>query len=506
MQEKTAMSAGYNGGLGRNRTGIQGFAVLCITTLPPGHLILADSIQKKIEFQHKKIYNSVQESDERMKISRLPFLYIFFPLLAFGADENCATMKTVPEGVLDLQTVIELGLCRNPETASSYYSYESARFNKNAGYADYLPSITGSASMDKSYRNSDWTDWNYGASLSASYLIFDFGRRMADVNRLNSVWRATGFEYDERVQNYVYGVIGAYYSLLNADADVESARSLQGVAKTALDTANKKFKAGVVAKADVLKAETTMASRDLDLERAKNNREIAKGTLLKKLSFPANQDIVIADMPAEFGSVAENASIDELIDIAREKRPDLLRASANQDAAWHRRNSSFLKNLPSIKAGASLSWKDNNDQFSNTTGHTSSSIEIRASMPIFAGFANMYGLRAAEAEYQGAKENMRNTRDSAMLDVFTAYQNYKTAQTVLGQTETLLKSATESEKVTAGMYKVGRATMLDWQTAQSELVSAQRQNNAAKYDLFTKRAAVALAIGDIKSEIEKDKK
>ena len=25
------------GGPGRNRTGIQGFAVLCITTLPPGH-------------------------------------------------------------------------------------------------------------------------------------------------------------------------------------------------------------------------------------------------------------------------------------------------------------------------------------------------------------------------------------------------------------------------------------------------------------------------------------
>ena len=52
------------------------------------------------------------------------------------------------------------------------------------------------------------------------------------------------------------------------------------------------------------------------------------------------------------------------------------------------------------------------------------------------------------------------------------------------------------------MYKVGRATMLDWQQAQSELVDAQRQNNAAKYDLFVKRAAVALAIGDIKSELE----
>ena len=437
-----------------------------------------------------------------MNFMKISVFCALLPTIAFGADENCASLSHVPDGVLDLEKVVELGLCRNPETASAYYSYETARFNKNAGYAGYLPSVNASASMDKNYRNHDWSDWGYGASISASYLIFDFGRRLSDVNRLNAVWRATGFEYDERVQQFVYSVIGAYYSLLNADADVESARSLQAVAKTALDTANKKFKAGVVARADVLKAETTMASRDLDLERAKNNREIAKGTLLKKLSFPANQEIVIADMPAEFGAVAENATIDELIEIARTRRPDLLRASANQDAAWHRRNAAFLKNLPSISATGSLSWNDNTY---GDTGHTNSTIGIRASMPIFAGFANMYGLRAAESDYRGAKENLRNTRDSAMLDVFSAYQNYKTAQTVLGQTETLLKSATESEKVTAGMYKVGRATMLDWQTAQSELVSAQRQNNAAKYDLFTKRAAVALAIGDIKSEIEKDK-
>ena len=111
---------------------------------------------------------------------------------------------------------------------------------------------------------------------------------------------------------------------------------------------------------------------------------------------------------------------------------------------------------------------------------------------------------AAPRQYDSATENLRSASDNAELDVFSAYQNYKTAQTVLSQTKTLLASATESEKVTAGMYKVGRATMLDWQTAQSELVSAQKQHNAAKYDLFTKRAALALAIGDIKSEIEKE--
>lgn len=441
----------------------------------------------------------------QMRITKSTCFFIILPALSFASENDCMNRKTVPDTVMDLASVVELGLCRNPETASAYYSLQSARFNKNAGYASYLPSVNADASIGKNYQNKDWNSSQYGASISASYLIFDFGKRLADLNQLSAVWRATGFEYNERVQNYVYGVIGAYYALLNADADIESAKISRAVAQTALDTANKKFKAGVVARADVLKAETTLANRDLDLERAKNNREIAKGTLLTKLSFPANQSIIIADMPDEFGTPHENESIDKLIEIARKRRPDLLRAMANKDAAWHRRNSAFLKNLPSISATGSISWNDDDARFFATGGnHISGSIGIRASMPIFAGFANMYGLRSANALYESSSENLRTVGDNAVLDVFSAYQNYKTAQTVLSQTKTLLKSATESERVTAGMYRVGRATMLDWQTAQSELVSAQKQNNAAKYDLLTKRAAVALAIGDIKSEIEKE--
>ena len=204
-----------------------------------------------------------------MNLAKFSILFALLPIMAFAADDDCMTRKNVPDGVLDLQKVIELGLCRNPQTAAAYYSWEASRFNKNAGYANYLPSVNASVNAGKNYQDKDWGEWQYGASISASYLIFDFGKRLADLNNLAAVWRATGFDYDERVQNYIYGVIGAYYTLLNADADVESAKSLRTVAQTALDTANKKFKAGVVARADVLKAETTLASRDLELERAK---------------------------------------------------------------------------------------------------------------------------------------------------------------------------------------------------------------------------------------------
>ncbi len=428
-------------------------------------------------------------------------LFIVFPIFAH-ADENCATMRHIPNKEMTLIEIVNMALCRNPQTAAAYATLQSQRYIKNASHSYYLPTVSGHAGAQRSHTEHD--DWDYTASLSASYLIFDFGKRESDFAQSLATFRAAGFDYDETIQNFIYSVIGSYYELLNMDAAVVSAKSALTVAQTAKETADKKYKAGAVARADVYKADTTLASSQLSLERAKNNREIAKGTLLNILSFPADQDIKIKDMPASFGSDAESESIDKLISIAREKRPDLLKAKSQTNAAWHRRNSAFLKNLPSISVNATVQTDDKTvgGMFDHMTMKTHGTFGVSLSMPIFAGFANFYNARSANADWENIKNMEQSVSDNAMLDVFSAYQNYKTAKTVLKQTESLLKSATESERVTSGMYKVGRATMLDWQTAQSELADARNQNNSAKYDLFVKRAAVALAIGDIKNGLK----
>ena len=429
--------------------------------------------------------------------------FLFFPICAF-ADTDCATMRHIPDYEMTLLDVVNMGLCRNPQTAAAYASLQSSRYTKNAAHSYYLPTINANGGAQRSHTQHE--DWDYTASLSASYLIFDFGKRESDFAQTLAVYRAAGFDYDETIQNFIYSVVGAYYALLNADADVAAAKSALTVAQTAKNTADKKYKAGAVAKADVYKADTTLASSQLELERAKNNREIVKGNLLNAISFPTDQKITIKDMPASFGADAESENIDYLMKIAQKQRPDLLKANAQTNAAWHRRNSAFLKNLPSISVNGTVTTNDKtvDGMFNNMTLKTTGHIGFSVSMPIFAGFANFYNARSANADYENTKYTQQSVSNNAMMDVFTAYQNYKTAKTVLKQTETLLKSAIESERVTSGMYKVGRATMLDWQTVQYELVDARKQNNSAKYDLFIKRAAVALAIGDIKSGL-KDK-
>ncbi|MCL1902060.1 MAG: TolC family protein [Alphaproteobacteria bacterium] len=432
-------------------------------------------------------------------------LVTFMGPSAFAAKKNCNDITSAPTHVMTLDEVVRVGLCRNPQTAAAYLAAESARLSKNTGYAPYLPDISGSVSATKQYRNKNWSDTMTGASLSASWLLFDFGKRFSDLSQMSAVWRATGFDYSNTVQNYVYQLVAAYYGMLGADAEVRVSTELAKVARDAQDMASKKYKAGAVAKADVLKADTMLATRELELQRAQGNREIAKGQLLNLLSFPQGDNLLIADMPASFGGQADNKTIDELIDQAKRQRPDLLSARESTNAAWHRRNSAFLRNLPSISASGSLSYDFDNNYSAYGAGPNDklgASIGVRASMPIFAGFANLYNLRAQNVNYERAEELERQKEDGVAQDIWTAYQNYQTAQKVLVQTETLLKSATESERVVSGMYKVGRATMLDWSTQQTDLANAQRQNIVAKYDLYVKRAAVALALGELKEQLE----
>ena len=117
---------------------------------------------------------------------KLPFFaFLMLPFSAFGTND-CMSRTDVPTGKLNLPQIIELGLCRNPQTTASYLSYEASRLQKNAGYADYLPSVSVSANASLPYRNQEWGDWSYGASLSASYLIFDFGKRLSKIFVFNN--------------------------------------------------------------------------------------------------------------------------------------------------------------------------------------------------------------------------------------------------------------------------------------------------------------------------------
>ena len=157
-------------------------------------------------------------------MKKILLFFLSVPYCAF-ADYDCATMRHVPQNQMDLIEIVNIGLCRNPQTAAAYAALQSARFTKNAAHSYYLPTVSGSAGANRSHTEHD--DWDYTASLSVSYLIFDFGKRESDFAQTLATYRAAGFDYDETIQNFIYSLVAEYYTLLNADADVKSAQLLR---------------------------------------------------------------------------------------------------------------------------------------------------------------------------------------------------------------------------------------------------------------------------------------
>ena len=86
------------------------------------------------------------------------------------------------------------------------------------------------------------------------------------------------------------------------------------------------------------------------------------------------------------------------------------------------------------------------------------------------------------------------------LDVWTAYQDFITAKKTYMTSQTLLYSATETEKTMLGRYKNGKSSILDLLNAQSDLATAKYEFISAQHNWFISRANLLKTLGKISVE------
>jgi outer membrane protein TolC len=189
-------------------------------------------------------------------------------------------------------------------------------------------------------------------------------------------------------------------------------------------------------------------------------------------------------------------NVAELIEEARQHRPDLYAAAAQVKAAQANVDAARAAGKPSI----SLSFSSNQSIYAGVASHgTSSGISLSA--PIFAGFAPTYRVKAAQAQMDTQQAQLEHLRLQVALDVWTAFQNLATATQSLRSSADLLNSAQQSERVALGRYKAGVGNILDTLNAQSALASARQQRIQSTFNWNISRAALAQSMGNLDTEL-----
>jgi outer membrane protein len=405
-----------------------------------------------------------------------------------------------PGATLSLGQLVDVALKTNPSTREAWHSARAAAAEVGSKRSLYFPYIEVDGSILRQKQAAvggqfTFLQTTYGPAVAASWLLFNFGGREADVQEATRTLYAADWTHNAAIQDVVLRVAQAYYQYLNAKAQVLARQASLEEAKNNLAAAEERHRAGIATIADELQARTAVSQVELTLQDALGSVQIIRGALATAVGVSANVPVDVGELPQELPLDAVKKSVDELIAAALTRRPDLAAERFRVLAAESHIHAAAIDGLPSLNLDASgnrtFYWQSGvADPFST---NWAGAITLR--IPVFRGFDTAYQVRKAREEAETAKAVAERAENEVILDVWTAYYAVQTASQRVKTTRDLLASASQAVEVTQGRYKAGVGSILDLLTAQSALADARSQEAQARSLWFLSIASLAHATG-----------
>ncbi len=131
------------------------------------------------------------------------------------------------------------------------------------------------------------------------------------------------------------------------------------------------------------------------------------------------------------------------------------------------------------------------------TGSTvySNSYSIALSQPIFRGFRTINAVRGAEATVEAAREDLRGTEQTVLLEAVTAYMDVFRDEAILRLQLNNQAVLTEQLRAAEDRFEVGEVTRTDVAQAKARLSRAISAVSSARANLQVSRAAYQRVIG-----------
>ncbi len=422
------------------------------------------------------------------------------PMMAYTVKppEGCID-KDITTQELSLLDLVQISLCTNPSLSAQYMGVKAAEASVGTSRSEYLPSVVvsgqGNITGQRAQTQPHYTQNEpYSATAAASWLLFDWGGRTSRVKASRAQANAVRFAYDAKLQDLMLAVQTAYLKALAAKESLISANASLDTYKQSYNEAQKRYKLGMVSLSDKLQTKTKYEQALLSVVLAENLQSQTLGNLAVLLNLPPNTPLNI-ETPTfnEDTTQIETDDVEQLMNQALENRPEMRAQESTAQAAKSALHNTRIQNLPAVHLNASATYGDNWKHSYPYQTETAAGISV--SMPLFTGFANMYATQSAYYAYQQALANTQNVRLQIQNDVWTNYQNYKTAVRSYDISKTVLESAEENERVAFRYYKVGKSDTLNLLTAVAQLADARQNKITAFYDLLLSKAILYRSIG-----------
>jgi outer membrane protein len=328
--------------------------------------------------------------------------------------------------------------------------------------------------------------------LMVSQLITDFGRtaNLAGSARLQA--EAAADDAQATREQILLSVDEAFYSALQAQSVTRVAEQTVTNRQLFLDQVGELAKVKSKSELDVSFARVNLEDAQLLLSKAQNDLQAASVQLstLTGISEPTADGLDEPSLPAE---ASTNAT--DLVQRALASRPDLLSLRNQREAAIKLARGEKALSYPTISAVASAGVVPVRDA---QLPESYAAAGVVMSMPLFAGGYYSARREAAELRAQVGQERLRDLENNVIRDVRIAWLNTRNSFDRYRITGRLLENARQSYDLAKARYNQGISSIVEFNQAELNLISAQISYENTRYEYLIQRSALDFQAGSLR--------
>lgn len=422
---------------------------------------------------------------------------------------DASRLYTLPE-------LIDLAQRQNPETRVAWEAARRAALAVGLVESEYFPllaisAIGGYASLGIPIPKTLVSDGFFRAeqarvipTLNLKWLLLDFGRRGSARDAAKERLLAANLGFNRKHQQIVFAVQRAFYGLTSIRARIAVAQSSLDAARAVEEATDRRLKGGLATRPELALARQQTAQATFELEEVVDKERDAQVTLAESLGILPTTPLQLTDFSALPPPDVLQDSVEKTIDLALEKRPDLiarvaaLRASEAEVArarAAYWPTLSLVADVGSILGSARITADGKSTGWYGAT-QPSYGVGFLFEWEVFDGGARRRRVELAESARRTAQDEITATRDRAISEVWKAYTDVKLAFRRLDVAAALVEASQLSYEDSLRSYRLGLGTLTDLLAARRELSRARFVELDTRVKLLESSAALAFTTGE----------
>jgi len=331
-----------------------------------------------------------------------------------------------------------------------------------------------------------------GAGINLNQLITDFGRTRNLVASSSYEAKASQQQSQATREDIVLAADIAFYNALEAQVTLQVAKSTVKARQAVGDQVNALTASKLKSTLDQSFAQVNLSqAKLLDLD-SQNQFDAAMANLNEVLGTTSNQQYQLVDDPTPPLPVAP--SVDAIIALALQQRPDLLALKLNHDADVRFSRAQHEQLLPTISGlGVVGITPVGSSTYFSPDWYGAAGVNI--GIPIFEGFKFHAQATEAELRAKASDEQSRALINRIVRDVRTAWLKANTAQQKMSVTAELLREANTALDLADTRYRLGLSSIVELSQAQLQQTQAQIAEANARFDYEADLAALRFQSG-----------